>query len=288
MSEPTTSPSKYTPPPPPSTTPATNSHHQQPPSVQKNTHIQAFIDSAIEATNPSLRHLASHSSLGSQQSNHSYGSQSTWRSPRSQVLPLSTAYEEQRHPGKPELAITKNTKFYDPEAKEAEVDGFQEHGRGKGSVNASLSSYRKHGKLGSVDGSAVYASDETTLFSNPRCSVVDYAVGGGSQEFRRYKEIDVEVPRSKAEEGGNEGEVERKEEDDENTYPGPLGLFILITGIALSVFLISLDRTIITTVSDFRIIDLREVKLTVNRPFLSSQTSSNLTTISAGMARHIC
>lgn len=39
------------------------------------------------------------------------------------------------------------------------------------------------------------------------------------------------------------------EEVDETKYPRSLALFILITGIALSVFLISLDRTIITTVS---------------------------------------
>jgi hypothetical protein len=38
-------------------------------------------------------------------------------------------------------------------------------------------------------------------------------------------------------------------DEDENNYPGPLALSILIIGIALSVFLISLDRTIITTVS---------------------------------------
>lgn len=41
----------------------------------------------------------------------------------------------------------------------------------------------------------------------------------------------------------------REDDEAENNYPGPLALFILITGIAPSVFLISLDRTIITTVS---------------------------------------
>jgi len=40
-----------------------------------------------------------------------------------------------------------------------------------------------------------------------------------------------------------------EKEEDENVFPGPLPLSILIIGIALSVFLISLDRTIITTVS---------------------------------------
>lgn len=37
-------------------------------------------------------------------------------------------------------------------------------------------------------------------------------------------------------------------EEDETRYPGPLALFVLVVGIAFSVFLISLDRTIITTV----------------------------------------
>lgn len=47
----------------------------------------------------------------------------------------------------------------------------------------------------------------------------------------------------------NDVGLTKEEDEDENIYPKPLGLFILITGIALSVFLISLDRTIITTVS---------------------------------------
>jgi hypothetical protein len=288
MSKPTTTISKSSPTPPPPRTLAAGPNH--PPNSHKNTHIQAFIDSAIETTNPSLRHLASHSSLGSQRSNRTHGSQKTWRSPRSQIHPLSTTFEEQRHPGKPTLSLTKNTKFYDPEAKQAGAYGFEGHGTGKGRINGSLSStYQKHRKLGSVSGSANYASDETTLFSDPRSSVADYAVGGSeSQEFRSYKEIEIGVPPAKPQEGENEGEVEKEEgEEGENNYPGPLGLFILITGIALSVFLISLDRTIITTVSDFTIIDLMEVKLTGNRPFLSSQTSSSPTMTSVGTALHI-
>lgn len=59
---------------------------------------------------------------------------------------------------------------------------------------------------------------------------------GGDEETRKLAE---------------EKDVGMIEEDDkdENIYPKPLGLFLLVTGIALSVFLISLDRTIITTVS---------------------------------------
>ena len=44
--------------------------------------------------------------------------------------------------------------------------------------------------------------------------------------------------------------VERAEDPQE--YPGPLTLFILTFGICLSVFLVSLDRTIVATVSHLR------------------------------------
>jgi len=85
-------------------------------------------------------------------------------------------------------------------------------------------------------------SDETTLFSDARGSVVESAV---NWEARRWKEIEAPVTPPEVE----EIKEVAKEEEDEVNYPGPLGLFILITGIALSIFLISLDRTIITTVS---------------------------------------
>lgn len=39
-----------------------------------------------------------------------------------------------------------------------------------------------------------------------------------------------------------------QDEDDESQYPGPLALGILLISICLEVFLVSLDRTIITTV----------------------------------------
>lgn len=226
MSEPPSNP-KLTTPPPPHTSSATDP--KQPPSTHKTQHLQNFIQEAIEATNPSLRHLASHSSLNSQLSTRTQGSDlRRFASPRSQIRPLSTAFEEQRHPGKPALSITRNTRHYDPLAKET----------------GSLASCKKDGKVASVHGSAVYASDETTLVSDPReSSVVDYAAGSG--EFRPYAVI--EAPNTSQDEEVK-SELEGGEEEETN-YPGPLGLSVLITGIALSVFLISLDRTIITTVS---------------------------------------
>lgn len=122
-------------------------------------------------------------------------------------------------------------------------------------------------------GSALYGSESATLWSENRSSVLS----AGNANLSKYKEI--EIPReatpgiSKAGDcdgsggGGVEGEEvnvgageEGKVEEDEVKYPGPLGLFILITGIALSVFLISLDRTIITTVGSpfrFQIMEFR-------------------------------
>jgi len=99
----------------------------------------------------------------------------------------------------------------------------------------------------SVDerGSAVFASDETTLFSDPRGSVVDYSHSNQQQDQELKKQFETEQSLKEKE---RVGERVDGEEEDEVNYPGPLGLFVLITGIALSVFLISLDRTIITTV----------------------------------------
>ena len=53
----------------------------------------------------------------------------------------------------------------------------------------------------------------------------------------------------------NANVTENKE--DEPVYPGPLALTLLVTGIALNLFLNSLDRTIITTVSTFHPIAVR-------------------------------
>jgi hypothetical protein len=123
-------------------------------------------------------------------------------------------------------------------------------GKEVGSVIGSGSGASYGGKFNgkaSVDerGSAVFASDETTLFSNPRGSVVDYSSSNQQQDLELKKQ-QLETEQS-LKEKERVGEQVGGEEDEVN-YPGPLGLFVLITGIALSVFLISLDRTIITTV----------------------------------------
>jgi len=222
----------YTPSPDPAPIPA-STHHP---------HLQNFFNEVVEAANPPLRHLASHSSLASQNSYRSRGSDAvsvirSVHTRRQQIRPLSTAFEEQRHPGKPGHLITRSTKEWDPEApsQSGSMSSYAGY-RGKNPLNESLS----------MSGSAKYGSEDTTLYSYPRGSVVDESHVG------KYKEIEIGAPKLK-EVGGLEKETKAEEEpnnqpEDGNIYPGPLGLFLLVTGIALSVFLISLDRTIITTV----------------------------------------
>jgi hypothetical protein len=48
----------------------------------------------------------------------------------------------------------------------------------------------------------------------------------------------------------DEEKAAKDEEDAENNYPGPMGLAILSIGLMLCVFLISLNRTVITPVCD--------------------------------------
>ncbi|CZR52547.1 related to major facilitator (MFS1) transporter [Phialocephala subalpina] len=202
-------------------------------------HIQSFLKDVVEATNPSLRHLASHSSLGSQKSNvGSIASNPLSQTTRRSFRPLATNFEEQRHPGKPALSITRHTRVWDPNPEVKETER--------------LDSLRSYGSSKRVE-SAVYGSESATLFSDPRSSMFSAA----NPNLSKYKEIEVprEVAEGGSKGGGEDGNVEvatgEKDEEEETKYPGPLGLFILITGIALSVFLISLDRTIITTAIPF-------------------------------------
>lgn len=63
----------------------------------------------------------------------------------------------------------------------------------------------------------------------------------------------------------DEEKATQKEEEDDNIYPGPLGLTFLSIGLMLCVFLIALDRTIITPVSFSLGHDV--IRLTVSRPY---------------------
>lgn len=213
--------------------PSGEAHPTAPPSAHMNhPNLHNFINEAIEATNPSLRHLASHSSLGSQLSRHrSRGSRadSDVRSgtTRRSVRPLSTNFEEQRHPGKSALSITSTTKPFEPNVKEE-------------SDLKAIPEWRGHRSSVGAGSNQAFGSDDITLYSDVRTSQWSdkkaETSGPGTSKKGNNQE---ERPLAQEHVG---------EEEDETNYPGPLGLFILITGIALSVFLISLDRTIITTV----------------------------------------
>lgn len=78
-------------------------------------------------------------------------------------------------------------------------------------------------------------SDGTTLFEDRR-----------RESLPTKEKVDEEVPAAVLE---NLVPSEKKDEEDETVYPGPLGLIFLSLGLMLCVFLISLDRTIITPVS---------------------------------------
>jgi hypothetical protein len=76
--------------------------------------------------------------------------------------------------------------------------------------------------------------------------------------------------------------------EDPHDYPGPLALGLLTIGICLSVFLVSLDRTIVATVSrPYEGVPAQYVVLTsFSRLYHALQTTSVPTTTSAGTEAH--
>jgi hypothetical protein len=207
------------------------------PSYYQGPSLQTIIDQAIEVTNPPLRHLASHSSLGSINSHGTRDSVSDIRSARTRLSfrPLSTNFEEQRHVGKPNLSITRHTREYDPDTPH----------QGRTSTLRNVNHSRDHSFVSSSVNGAGFISDDATLFSDPRNSVIASTINEESLGSLKKKE----APRIEESDRAPPAAQENKTEEDDNVYPGPLGLSMLIIGIALSVFLISVDRTIITTVS---------------------------------------
>ncbi|CZT10055.1 related to major facilitator (MFS1) transporter [Rhynchosporium graminicola] len=191
--------------------------------------LQNFINEAIVATNPAIRHLASQSSLESQPSGRrSRGSRgdSEARSAISKgIRRLSTNFEEQRHPGRSDLGFASTTKPYEPEKETSRMKTIPEWKGHRVNTSSGL-------------GNEAFGRDDTALIPEvppSRQSYKSLVVRGDGEEPKTDEGDAVEAATLTG------------EKDDETKYPGPLGLFILITGIALSVFLISLDRTIITT-----------------------------------------
>ena len=77
-----------------------------------------------------------------------------------------------------------------------------------------------------------------------------------------------------------------EQEEDPNDYLSPLPLALLTLGICLSVFLVSLDRTIVATVSGFPSTRTQSIMLTwvLQRPYHELRMTSTPTTMSAGTA----
>lgn len=136
----------------------------------------------------------------------------TRRSGASSFWPMPTNFEEQRHT-KPGLSITRSTKEWNPIVAQPSTFG-------------SISSSQGHSqKLSAADQSFMTQSGVSTQVYSDTPLV--------NEDDRQDTTERLE---------------EQAETEDENVYPGPLPLTILIIGLCLSVFLISLDRTIITTV----------------------------------------
>jgi hypothetical protein len=217
---------------------------------QHRSNLQHFFAEAISSTNPSLRHLASHSSFGSATSEDSYVTAASHFQPYSRggkfKSGLGTKFENQRYAGHGRPLITKNTKEFDP-FQEKKLD------QGENTTGFVGKDLKRFSSLPHVDGAQ-------TALSHSGSSMVDcqekYMVpkqdlqiglgagrahySSGLSEVLSYDSLSNEPPVQKS--------CALDEDSEDLVYPKPLGLFILITGIALSVFLISLDRTIITTV----------------------------------------
>jgi hypothetical protein len=132
---------------------------------------------------------------------------------------MSLNFEEQRHVGKPGLSITSSTKEWNPiVARQPTVP-----------PHSSSSNFQAGSKRCSTANQSFVTQSgfSTHIYS-------DAPTGKDDRLPRRGRMEDVGF---------------EYEDEEQNVYPGPLPLTILIIGLCLSVFLISLDRTIITTVS---------------------------------------
>ncbi|RDW75778.1 hypothetical protein BP5796_06599 [Coleophoma crateriformis] len=177
--------------------PPLQSSRSEPTRPARTHHLHNLYTNVLAASDPPLRHLASNSTLRTQTSGKSNPSQTTSNRRTKHGVPfrpLSTTFEGQRHPGKPSLSITRNTKLWEPNDT-SDIDEL---------------------------GSTVVDSRTITMST-----------------IGREKPLLATPPEL----------VE--ETEDLVEYPGSLVLGLLIAGICLSVFLISLDRTIITTAIPF-------------------------------------
>jgi len=190
--------------------------------------IQTLFFDAVEAASPPLRQLASHSTPRAGSLSSAAASElPTSQLPAARVLP-SSAFEEQRHPGKPGAAITRTTHDVEPGSHVAKSNS----GGSTEAIESVRSGYVRTGSRSSRSG--IGSSDAPLLKSQ------EGSINEGIPEKKQDEENNVEKKE-------NERIVQEIDEEGK-VYPRPLPLTLIIIGLCLSVFLISLDRTIITTV----------------------------------------
>jgi hypothetical protein len=196
--------------------------------IRNLSHVQSILQDVIEAANPGIHHLASHSSIGSQELNPTRSKSKSNRGTKR----LSTNFEDQRiH--KLGLSLTKNTKIWEPSP----------------SISSSAPLNPRDSSTTRSDWGNMERSSGGSEFGSITTVTGPEAHDGG------IGSIIAENPSTTTLQGGNSDQTIGNEsgEEDELQYPGTFGVICLIFGIALSVFLISLDRTIITTVSSWQL-----------------------------------
>ena len=210
-------------------------------SSSKHINLQNSRNEGVEASDPPFRHLSSGSSSGSIKARQSVSGAALADGHSQKSSPPSTTFEDQRHEGKRGLSITSNTKPWNSGRLQRE------------SLRSEITQ-----ETGSV-----------TL----RNSWGNRSVGSWSGKDKAHESANIISENVKEEEQPEQTVME----EDENVYPGPLRLSILVIGIALSVFLISLDRTITTTVRPLT--PHVETNTKMPRQFHSSRVNLNHTMI---------
>lgn len=214
----------HTPPPSSPSPSGANLHSQSPSPANTSSTLQTLFFDAVEAANPPLRQLVSQSTMGS--------------------LPGASAsdfYVPHRSTNRPQHG-----------------SAFNEHMHTRRSCPIT-NRHRYHFETGSTTSGSSSAEStsgaSTTAIKSGRYGYL-WAKSDSSSSQRGHSDTSL----TDGEESGNEGvttektrnddvsEKREEREGEDNPYPRPLALTLIIIGLCLSVFLTSLDRTIITTV----------------------------------------
>ena len=195
------------------------------------------------------------------------------------------------------MSITRNTRRFDPHYEVPNNSAGWKVGESRpGSIVGNSSTREATGSRSNLaDDSILRPESAAKRNSHIRTESGKASVGDGTTIFEHHRsasltkeEIEkefVDGVSPSAAKGNAIAAAAGAEEEDETNYPGPLGLLFLSLGLMLCVFLISLDRTIITPVSlspSFGVLDNAYLK----RLSLSLSMSFNPTKILGGMVLH--